>query len=359
MDEPVAQCSEIIMSSGNSHVTHQYPCLLCGMKNGAKVDCAYTEGPKDKCNSKFHVTCARQAGFEINEDMKCHCFWHVDPSSVFRARLEDFLEIELCRYSDKSLRTSATMTWEHATKLFHGAVVILRTLGWAWRWAEWWVDLGDNWEPLLEDGQVEANMTSEELKKVDSTKESRSMDARRCRLAAFGAALRNRDFDKEEGDDRAPLERALKAIFSTPSLVGPLKSKEIDIYVTWVALAYRSNSPLLGFGANKTPVASEGECLHTADGSPKYELGTRPLPGKNAPLKGVFEPSVDEVDDFLKYPIATTHIKRPSKKKKRDKPKGCNNQDKKSEVVEKPLDTYFAKKKVTYSDETSEEEFTL
>ena len=36
---------------------------------------------------------------------------------------------------------------------------------------------------------------------VHSTPESRCEDARRCRLAAFGAALRNRDYDQEEGDD--------------------------------------------------------------------------------------------------------------------------------------------------------------
>ena len=68
------------------------------MKNGAKVDCANVEGStRDKYISKFHVTCARQAGFEVNDDMKSHCFWHVDSTSIFGARLEDYTEIEICR----------------------------------------------------------------------------------------------------------------------------------------------------------------------------------------------------------------------------------------------------------------------
>ena len=162
---------------------------------------------------------------------------------------------------------------------------------------------GDNWEPLLEEGQVEAEMTDEELKKVPSTPESRCEDARRCRLAAFGAALRNRDYDKVEGGDQQPLERALRAVLSTPSLVGPLKKKEMEFYVQWLSLAYRSKSPLLGFGDDKVPVAEADHCLHSADKSPKYELGNRPLPGNTEPenAKTNFEPKVEETDDFLIY----------------------------------------------------------
>lgn len=162
---------------------------------------------------------------------------------------------------------------------------------------------GDNWEPLLEEGQVEENMTDEELKKVPSTPESRCEDARRCRLAAFGAALRNRDYDKVEAGDQQPLERALRAVLSTPSLVGPLRKKEIEFYIQWLSVAYRSKSPLLGFGDNKIPVANKDACLHIADQSPKYELGNRSLPGMREPehAKTIFEPKVEEPDDFLKY----------------------------------------------------------
>jgi hypothetical protein len=221
--------------------------------------------------------------------------------------LEDFMEIEIMRYSEKAqmkniLKTNNPMSWDHASKLFHSSVNVLRTLGWAWRWTEWWVESGDNWEPLIRDDQIEEEMSDKELKIVESTPESRCSDARRCRLAAFGAALRNRDYDKVVGDDQEPLERALMAVMSTPSLVGPLKQKEKEFYVTWLSLAYRSASPNLGFGDHKTPVASDSFCVHQSDGSPKFELGSRPLPGKTPPEKenGIFEPLVDEPDDFLK-----------------------------------------------------------
>ena len=161
---------------------------------------------------------------------------------------------------------------------------------------------GDNWEPLLDEGKIEEGMTDEELKKVPSTPESRCKDARRCRLAAFGAALRNRDYDKVEGGDQQPLENALRAVLSTHSLVGPLRKKQIEFYIEWLSLAYRSKSPLLGFGDDKIPVANEDACVHISDQSPKYELGNRPLPGLMEPVhnKTIFEPTVEEPDDFLK-----------------------------------------------------------
>ena len=306
-------CFNIVMSDGRRHVTHQFRCLLCGKFEGAKVNC-YEGGcvaPGGTKNPYFHVTCARQAGLEVSSepgfDFVLNCFLHAGSSFVFRARLEDLMEIEIMRYSEKVqmknlLKISNPISWDHASRLFHSAVDVLRTLGWAWRWAEWWVESGDNWEPLIRDDQNEEEMTDKELKKVDSTPESRCKDARRCRLAALGAALRNRDYDKNEGDDQEPLERALMAVMSTPSLVGPLKPKEKEFYVTWFSLAYRSASPRLGFGDNKTPVVSESFCVHQADGSPKFELGTRPLPGKTPPEKenGFFEPAVDEPDDFLR-----------------------------------------------------------
>ena len=309
------------MSDGRRHVTHQFRCLLCGKSNGAKVHCI-----EDGCIAPggtkmpyFHVTCARQAGLEVSSDpdFVLACFQHADSSHVFRARLEDFMEIEIMRYSEKAqmknlLKISNPMSWDHASKLFHSAVIVLRTLGWAWRWAEWWVDSGDNWEPLIRDDQNEEEMTDKELKRVESTPESRCNDARRCRLAALGAALRNRDYDKIEGDDQEPFERALMAVMSTPSLVGPLKQKEKEFYVTWLSLAYRSATPKLGFGDHKTPVESESFCVHQADGSPKFELGTRPLPGKTPPGKenGIFEPLVDEPDDYLKTLTSGSPIKK-------------------------------------------------
>ena len=304
--------SDLIMADGKRHVTHQYRCTICGLFTGAKVDCCDDEcvaPDRRSSRAKMHVTCARQAGLEVSvegDEFSLACFKHVKCQYVFRARLEDMKEIELQRNSSGTFKSGSPMTWGHASALFHAAVNILKTLGWAWRWAEWWVEAGDNWEPLLEEGQREEDMTEEELKIVKSTPESRCRDARQCRLAALGAALRNRDYDKEEGDDQEPLERALTAVLSTRSLVGPLKKKEIEFFSTWLALAYRSKLPILGFGKDKAPVADDGFCVHQADASPKYVLGVRPLPGKNMPQKGVFEPQVAEPDDFLLKPASSS-----------------------------------------------------
>ena len=316
------------MSNGKEHVSHQFRCNLCGLTSGAKVDCCvegcvHPGGRKLPC--KFHVTCAKQAGLDVQicgEDFFVKCFDHAECAYNLRARLEDLKELEIQRFSGKQFKSTLPMSWNHASILYNSAVNILRTLGWAWRWAEWWVASGDNWEPLLEDGEVEEEMTEEELKIVHSDPESRCRDARQCRLAAFGAALRNRDYDKEDGDDQEPLERALTAIMSTKSLVGPLKKKEIEFFVTWLALAYRSKSPILGFGKDKAAVADDLFCVHQHDGTPKYELGSRPLPGKVAPERGVFEPVVEEVDDFLKSPLSASPArhKKQSKKRKSEEP---------------------------------------
>merc|ERR1712238_227999 len=128
-----------------------------------------------------------------------------------------------------------------------------------------------------------------------------------------GAALRNRDYDKEEGDDQEPLERALTAIISVPCLAGPLKKQEIDFFITWLALAYRSKSPVLGYGDDKPPVAIDSFCVHQEDGSLKYKLGGRPLPGKTKPLKGIFEPWVEEMDDYLKNPLSVSPLRKSKK----------------------------------------------
>lgn len=319
-------CSATAMSDGIRHVSHQFRCTLCGLYEGAKVDCCFegcvAPGGR-KTPAKFHVTCARQAGLDVQIAEQCggrraneftvKCFQHADCAYVFRARLEDMKELELNRYSGKVFKASLPMSWNHASILFHSAVNIMRTLGWAWRWAEWWVEHNDNWEPLLEDGEVEEEMTEKELKIVHSTNESRCSDARQCRLAAIGAALRNRDYDKEDGDDQEPLDRALTAILSTKSLVGPLKPKEIEFYVTWLALAYRSKSPMLGFGIDKVEVANDHFCVHLEDGSPKFELGTRPLPGKLLPHnKGPCQ----EVDDFLKDPFPASPQRKSKNRKK-------------------------------------------
>ena len=218
-----------------------------------------------------------------------------------RARLEDLIEVEKRRAGKLLARSENPMTFADGSRILHNAILVMRIMGWAWRWAEWWVEYGSTWEPLLEPGQKEAHMTAEELRIVESSQESRRDDARRCRLAAFGAALRNRCYDIEGGFDNAALDRALRAVLNTPSLVGPLEQFEIDFFADWLGRAYRSKSRLLGFGEEKIPVSSDGFTRHADDNSPKFDLGSRPLPGKQQlPAGQIFEDPVDEPDDFLK-----------------------------------------------------------
>jgi len=307
-------CSAIIMANGQSHIDSKKACALCGRCDKVKVQCHHPGcvNPRYPKNGpfRFHLTCARQAGFEVSDAetqkkeivFQTKCFHHARCECAFRAKLEDFIEPEKIRAGNDLKNSNLPMTFSHATKLLHLGVTVLRILGWAWIWAEWWVEKGDRWEPLLDIGQKEEDMTREELGYVDSTQRSRCADARKCRLAAFGAALRNRDYDEEEDGGRVALDRALRAILHTQSLVGRLRRVEIDFFADWLGRAYRSRSPLLGFGDNKIPVADSGHCLHTEDGSAKYKLGSRPLPGKQElPKNTFFENGFEEPDDFLKF----------------------------------------------------------
>ena len=294
------------MANGTSHIESKSTCTLCGMKDKVKVQCNHYVPTNNQkaCPFRFHLTCARQAGFEVSDveneygetQFSVKCFQHSQCQFALRAVLEDMIEVE------RNRTYNGLMSFEVAANIFNWGVVALRCLGWAWQWSEWWVHLGDTWEPLLEKGQREEEMTKEELGIIESTSESRCSDARKCRLAAFGAALRNRDYDKEEGDDREALSKALRAVFSTQSLVGPLKQSEIDFFVDWLARVYRSKSPSLGFGDNKVPVNEiydEASTNFFHDKTPKYILGNRPLPGKQVLGKGqIFETDVKETDDF-------------------------------------------------------------
>ena len=306
------------MSNGTSHIDGKEMCYLCGRKDKVKASCQEPGcrilNLKKNGPYKFHITCARQAGLHVtDEDIKgkdtieftLKCFHHMRSDLVLRALLEDMIEVERIRAGNDFANAKGPMSWESASKIFNWGVRVLRSLGWAWRWVDWWVERGDNWEPLLEQGQNEMEMTPEELGIIKSTPESRCDDARRCRLAAFGAALRNRDYDKEDGDDQIALARALRAILHTPSLVGPLPKVEIEFFVEWLARAYRSKSQLLGFGADKIPVMEtfeEGSCVHYKNSQPKFSLGSRSLPGKQKLAKGaVFETNFNDYDDFNDY----------------------------------------------------------
>eukprot|EP00934_Nitzschia_sp_Nitz4_P000149 Nitzschia sp. Nitz4//scaffold25_size161228//71935//80159//NITZ4_002431-RA/size161228-augustus-gene-0.113-mRNA-1//1//CDS//3329544589//149//frame0 len=302
-------CSNVAMSNGRGYIRAHTKCGLCGMSSGMKARCADVN-----CRARderrqgyyFHISCARQAGYEVQHEddvdppFYVHCYVHGGCEYNLRAKLEDLIEVEKRRAGKTFSKAGSPMAFADGSRILYQAISVLGILGWAWRWAEHWVEYGSSWEPLLEPGEKEEDMTKEQLKIVDSTPESRANDARRCRLAAFGAALRNRAYDTEGGFDNESLQRALRAILKTPSLVGPLEKFEVDFFVEWLARAYRTKSPLLGFGDDKIPVAQDGFCVHSSDKTPKYELGNRTLPGKETlPAKQFVETKIDETDDFL------------------------------------------------------------
>ena len=332
------ECSNVIMANGMGHIEKGHRCHLCGISKGLKIACMYQGGSK-QCKHKFHATCARQAGLEVshenpNIDFALMCFNHGRCDFSFRALLEDMIEFEKKRAGNELSRSNSVMSLDCAAQIFNAGVRVLNSLGWAWKWASWWVNYGDVWEPLLEEGQKESDMTKEQLKIVDSTPTSRREDARKCRLAAFGAALRNRDFDKEEGDDQDTLRYAIRAIFNTPSLVGPLSKAEIAFYVDWLSRVYRSKSPRLGLGDKKIPVCEildEKSPNFFDDKSPKFMLGSRPLPGKSCRPNHIFE-NIEETDDFFnlekdieplveKCASISSSKSKSTKKKKSPKPK--------------------------------------
>jgi len=301
-------CQSVIMGDGVHHIEGRLPCLLCGRKDKVKVMCTDAS-----CKNRFHLTCARQAGLDVSErdgNYILKCFKHCDSSFVLRALLEDMIEVERNRAGVDLSNGRHPMSMTVASKIFNWGIQVLKCLGWAWQWSEWWVANGDNWEPLLEEGQREADMTVEELRIVETTELSRCEDARRCRLAAFGAALRNRNYDGDKGNEA--LDRALRAILSTRSLVGPLRKVEINFFAEWLGRVYRSKSPILGFGDNKILVENsweEDSVVHFHDKSPKHSLGCRQLPGQKVLPKGIiFEIDIKEVDNFMRSPPVSSEL---------------------------------------------------
>ena len=310
--------SDVVMKNGKDTILPNIACILCGNKGGLKMRCSHPGGCKSSVCGKsrdtyMHVTCAKQAGFEVSENSSetgrvsfhIKCYRHSSNEFNFRAKIEDLLELEIQRTGKKFSRIDQPIPLNHASRMINAALSILQTLGWAWRWAEWWVDYDSSWEPLLEPGQKEKNMTKEELKIVDSSRESRCADARRCRLAAFGASIRNRAYDTVNGFNSQALHNALTAILSTPSLVGPLTEVELDIVREWLDMAYKSGARVAGLGEYKIPVDPESPvCHHILDGSPKSELGERTLPGSvDLQKEEIFETNIDEVDDFLQNQV--------------------------------------------------------
>ena len=138
-EDTVICTTNIVMSHGQGFVKEKQQCFVCGFNSGAKVSCSV-----DDCTEGImHVTCARAAGFEVNHSddrgFYIHCFHHSENGNNLRARLEDLLEVEIVRSPNKKFdRGHLPMTWEHAASLHYHAVNVLRVMGWAWRWAEWW-----------------------------------------------------------------------------------------------------------------------------------------------------------------------------------------------------------------------------
>lgn len=93
-----------------------------------------------------------------------------------------------------------------------------------------------------------------------------------------------------------------------------MEDDEINFFSMWLVLAYCSKSPLLGFGDDKTPVATDLFYVDQDDGSPTYILGSRPLPGKVGPPNSVQH--ADDMDDFLKAPPNQAGLKASIRKRK-------------------------------------------
>lgn len=70
-NECSADFSNVVMSNGQGYVQGKIPCYLCGKTRGMKSRCSHSNcrarGEKKQAYY-FHVSCARQAGYEVNHD---------------------------------------------------------------------------------------------------------------------------------------------------------------------------------------------------------------------------------------------------------------------------------------------------
>ena len=272
------------MKDGTQFTGQNTPCHLCGRNEGLKIKCHACK--RNGCY--FHPTCARQAGFsvkatqEYGKSFRVACLEHSSTEHNLRARIENLLVEEEHR---KKTSDTTSLSYKNAAHYLSLAIQIVRALGWAWRWEEWWVKHNYRWEaylPYLDDepGKTPDDYTDEEKRVFESTAASRRDDSRDCRLVDFSAALRNRSYDLPDGFDSASLQRALGALLDKPSIVGPLKDSEKSFLMVWLSMAYRSKSTNLCFGENKVEIGEAAFCYYGSQRSPKFELGDRPLPGK-------------------------------------------------------------------------------
>ena len=274
-----------LLSDGKKFRNPNRLCHLCGRSEGLKKKCHACK--KNGCY--FHPTCARQAGFTVKstnlygKSFTVACLQHSSTEHNLRARIENMVVEEEHR---KKTSESSSLSYADSEKYLGFAVQILRALGWAWRWEEWWIKHNYRWEAYLpylgdEEGKTADDYTDEEKRIFDSTVASRRNDSGDCRLMDFSAALRNRSYDLPGGGcDNVSLVRALRAVLDKPSIVGPLKDSEKEFLMLWLPMAYRSESKKLCFGENKVEIGDAKFCYFGSQRSPKFELGDRPLPGK-------------------------------------------------------------------------------
>ena len=66
-----ADFSNVVMSNGQGYIQGKIPCCVCGKTRGMKRRCSHADcrarGEKKQAYH-FHISCARQAGYEVNHD---------------------------------------------------------------------------------------------------------------------------------------------------------------------------------------------------------------------------------------------------------------------------------------------------
>lgn len=81
VDTGIVDLSNVIMSDGKSLVQNRVLCVLCGQRGGLKMKCdvegcAFPSDNGGRDPFTMHVTCARQAGFEVRLDDKNEVFFY-------------------------------------------------------------------------------------------------------------------------------------------------------------------------------------------------------------------------------------------------------------------------------------------
>ena len=255
---------------------------------------------------------------------------------------------------ENSKGVDAANTSVKSAQAFHASCKIVNILSWAWRWCEWWVGHGDNYSSSrkkrtasavkekekekgkdqedcdddfvtqtrninnrrsskgfkVENGSVskagssrqkksarvtnskqDAGRNASKLKSQKKAVQRRKDEVRRCRLAAFSAALRNRDYDSMKDLDEKPLYAAFCAVLQCPILCGKWSEDQINFGSLWLCRAYRSKlNNLLKIGDCKTSV-NDTTCRFRCDFTKfKHVLGNRTLPGvpSNGPQSSDF-----------------------------------------------------------------------